>query len=234
MAGSQDQILANVDAIRRRIERSCQRVARDPAGVTLVAAAKTVPPEVIQWVVDAGVTSVGENYVNELRLAHDHVQGATWHYIGALQTNTARHVAALADVVESLAGDRPAERLARRAETAGRTLDALIEVDFTGERSGIEIGAVAGFADRIGSWGGIRLRGLMTVPPLGSTSEEARPWFIKLRELRDRVREKHPGLVDLSMGMSLDYEAAVEEGATMVRIGTALFGSRTPRTSGRK
>jgi pyridoxal phosphate enzyme (YggS family) len=229
MVGSRDEILANVEAIGRQIERSCERVARDPGQVTLVAAAKTVPTEVIRWVVDAGVTAVGENYVNELRLAHDEVPGATWHYIGAMQTNSAHHVAALADVVESLSGDRSTERLARRSEAAGRTLDALIEVDFTGERSGVEADEVVAFADRVAPLAGLRLRGLMTVPPLSVGSQDARRWFIRLRELRDRVREKHPGVVDLSMGMSLDYEAAVEEGATMVRIGTALFGSRTPR-----
>ena len=177
---------------------------------------------------EAGVTAIGENYVNELREIHDEVPGVRWHYIGALQTNTAHHVAALADVVETLSGERATARLARRAAEDGRRLDALIEVDLTGDRSGVGPDEVGAFADRVASLEGLRLRGLMTLPPLTETAEEARPWFRQLRELRDRVREKHPDVVDLSMGMSLDYQAAVEEGATMVRIGTALFGPRTP------
>jgi pyridoxal phosphate enzyme (YggS family) len=194
--------------------------------VRLVAAAKTQPVDPIRWVVEAGVTSIGENYVRELRDVHDAVPGARWHYIGALQTNTAHHVAALADVVETLSGVRATERLARRAADAGRTLDCLIEVDFTGSRAGVAPEDVAAFADLVAGLDALRLRGLMTIPPAGDTGEDARPWFRRLRELRDRVAENHPGVVDLSMGMSLDYEVAIEEGATMVRIGTALFGPR--------
>jgi pyridoxal phosphate enzyme (YggS family) len=196
--------------------------------VLLVAAAKRVTAEAVRWVAEAGVTAIGENYVNELREIHDEVPDVRWHYIGALQTNTAHHVAALADVVETISGERATARLARRAADDGRRLDALIEVDLTGDRSGVGPDEVGAFADRVASFEGLRLRGLMTLPPLTETAEEARPWFRQLRELRDRVREKHPDVVDLSMGMSLDYQAAVEEGATMVRIGTALFGPRTP------
>jgi pyridoxal phosphate enzyme (YggS family) len=196
--------------------------------VRLVAAAKTQPVGPIRWVVEAGVTSIGENYVRELRDVQHAVPGARWHYIGALQTNTAHHVAALADVVETLSGTRATERLARRAAEAGRTLDCLIEVDFTGSRAGVAPEDVAAFADHVAGLDALRLRGLMTIPPAGDTGEDARPWFRRLRELRDHVAENHPGVVDLSMGMSLDYEVAIEEGATMVRIGTALFGPRGP------
>jgi hypothetical protein len=228
MHGSRDEVLHNLASIRDRIGRACERSERDPSSVVVVAAAKTQPAEPIRWVVAAGVTAIGENYVRELRQVHDLVPGARWHYIGALQSNTAQHVAALADVVETLSGGRATERLARRAASAGRVLETLIEVDFTGSRTGVapeEVGAVAHHAAGLE---GLRLRGLMTIPPLGATAEDARPWFRKLRELRDVVRENHPDVVDLSMGMSLDYEAAVEEGATMVRIGTALFGPRGP------
>jgi pyridoxal phosphate enzyme (YggS family) len=223
-----DHVLANLTAIRSGIEAACDRSSRDPADVLLVAAAKRVPAEAVRWVAGAGVTAIGENYVNELREIHDEVPGVRWHYIGALQTNTAHHVAALADVVETLSGERATARLGRRAADDGRRLDALIEVDLTGDRSGVGPDELGAFADRVASFEGLRLRGLMTLPPLTETAEEARPWFRQLRGLRDRVREKHPDVVDLSMGMSLDYQAAVEEGATMVRIGTALFGPRTP------
>ena len=108
----------------------------------------------------------------------------------------------------------------------GRTLDALIEVDFTGSRAGVSPDETAPFADLVAGVEGLRLRGLMSIAPIGESAEDARPWFRRLRELRDAIRENHPDVVDLSMGMSLDYEAAIEEGATMVRIGTALFGPR--------
>jgi hypothetical protein len=223
-----DHVLANLTAIRSGIEAASDRSGRDPADVLLVAAAKRVTAEAVRWVAEAGVTAIGENYVNELRAIHDEVPGVRWHYIGALQTNTAHHVAALADVVETLSGERATARLARRAADDGRRLDALIEVDLTGDRSGVGPDELGAFADRVVSFEGLRLRGLMTLPPLTETAEEARPWFRQLRDLRDRIREKHPNVVDLSMGMSLDYQAAVEEGATMVRIGKALFGPRTP------
>jgi hypothetical protein len=197
--------------------------------VTLVAAAKTVPAEVVGWAVDAGVTAVGENYVQELREKAPALAGrpVRWHFIGTLQTSAAAHVADLADVVETLAGERAARRLAGRAARAGRTIDALLEVDFTGERAGLAPDDVPAAADVLGTLEGIRLVGLMTIPPLTADAEGARPWFARLRELRDRVAEKHPDVLELSMGMSLDYPVAIEEGATMVRVGTALFGPRT-------
>jgi pyridoxal phosphate enzyme (YggS family) len=224
---SRDQILRNVSSIRGAIDDACQRSGRDPSSVLLTAAAKTQTAERIGWAVEAGVAAIGENYVRELRDMHDAVPGARWHYIGALQTNSVHHVAVLADVVETLAPGRATDRLARRAVGAGRILDALIEVDFTGDRTGVSPEGAMAFADHVAALDGLRLRGLMTIPPAGATPDDARPWFRRLRDLRDVLRENHPDVVDLSMGMSLDYQAAVEEGATMVRIGTALFGPRS-------
>jgi PLP dependent protein len=224
--GSREEIQDNLTQIHTRIERAAHRSGRDPAEITLVAVAKTVPATAVRWVVDAGVTDVGENYVQDLRVKAPAVPTARWHFIGLLQTNSAHHVAAHADVVQSLAGGRATERLARRAATAGHTVDALIEVDLTSERAGVDPGDVPALADRIAGMEGLRLRGLMTIPAMPLGPEDARPSFVRLRELRDRVREKHPDVLALSMGMSLDYEVAVEEGATMVRIGTALFGPR--------
>lgn len=233
MTAGRGEVVQNLQAIRAAVERACDRASRDPGSVLLVAAAKTQPAEPIRWVVDAGVTAIGENYVRELRDVHDAVPGARWHYIGALQASSAHHVAALADVVETVSGERATRRLARRAAALGRTLDALIEVDFTGSRAGVPPDETAPFADLVAGLEGLRLRGLMTIAPIGETAEDARPWFRRLRELRDAIRENHPDVVDLSMGMSLDYEAAIEEGATMVRIGTALFGPRDrPEESG--
>jgi len=227
MHGTRDEILENLATIRARIERAAERAGRAPSEVLIVAAAKTVPAEAVLWVVNDGVTAIGHNYVKELRDMHDGVPGVRWHFIGTLQTNTAHHVAALADTVETVAGEHATERLARRAAAAGRVVDVLIEVDFTGQRTGVSPETVAPFADRVAAMEGLRLTGLMTLPPLPADEEEARGWFRQLRAVRDRVREAHPEVVELSMGMSLDYGVAVEEGATMVRIGTALFGPRT-------
>lgn len=227
MHGSRDEVLANLSTIRTSIHDACARAGRDPSEVTLVAAAKTVPSEVVTWVAEAGVTAIGHNYVQELRSMHDEVAGVRWHFIGTLQASSAHHVAALADVVETAAGEKATVRLARRARDAGRTIDALIEVDLTGERSGVPPEALPAFADLVAGLEGVRLRGLMTLPPIPERAEDARPWFVRLRELRDALADAYPQVVELSMGMSLDYAVAVEEGATMVRIGTALFGPRT-------
>jgi pyridoxal phosphate enzyme (YggS family) len=227
MHGTRDEVLANLATIRRTIADASARAGRDPDAVTLVAAAKTVPPEVVGWVAQAGVAAIGHNYVQELRAMHDRVPGVRWHFIGTLQTSSAHHVAALADVVETAAGEKATARLARRAHEAGRTVDVLIEVDLTGERSGVAPDVLPAFADLVTGLEGVRLRGLMTLPPIPERAEDARPCFVRLRELRDALARTHPQVVDLSMGMSLDYAVAVEEGATMVRIGTALFGPRT-------
>jgi PLP dependent protein len=227
MDADPDRILANLATVRRAVTEAAETAGRDPAGVLIVAAAKTMGADAIGCVVEAGVTAIGQNYVNELRAVHDEVPGARWHFIGALQTNSVHHVAALSHVVETVADGRATQRLARRAAEAGRRIEALIEVDFTGTRAGVSPDDVASVAPRIAAMEGLDLRGLMTLAPLGTTAEDARPWFRRLRELRDRAREGLPQVVELSMGMSLDYRVAIEEGATMVRIGTALFGPRT-------
>jgi pyridoxal phosphate enzyme (YggS family) len=225
-----DQIAANVQRVRERLDEAAHAAGRDPGEVLLVAVTKTVDVDAIRAAVTAGVTDLGENYVVELRDKRPALTDAAvrWHYIGALRSGTAHRVADLADVVQTLAGERPARRLAGRAARADRQLDALLEIDFTGERAGIDPDDAEAAAARLGGLEGIRLRGLMTIAPLGDTPEDARPWFRRLRELRDRLRESNPDMLDLSMGMSLDYAVAVQEGATMVRIGTAVFGARTP------
>ncbi len=226
MTSTRSQTLVNLAEIRDRVARSATKAGRDAAEVTIVAAAKMVPADVVRWVVEEGLTDVGENYVKELSEKRRVLGGVRWHYIGALQTNTAHRVAAEADVVQTLASARATERLSRRAAEHGRRLDSLIEVDFTRQRTGLVPEDVPAFADRVATLEGLELIGLMTLPPIPQHPEDARPFFIALRELRDRIRERHPGVLELSMGMSLDYGVAVEEGATIVRIGTALFGQR--------
>jgi len=230
MTATRDELLANLTDVRRGIVMACDRAGRDAGDVCLVAASKTVSLDAIRWARAAGVADFGENYVKELRAKHGAAPDVRWHFIGTLQTNTAHHVAALADVVETVAGGRAAERLARRAAEAGRSIDALIEVDLTGERAGVPPEETAAMADHVAALEGLRLVGLMTIPPVVERPEGARPFYVRLRALRDRIRERHPQVLELSMGMSLDYQVAVEEGATMVRVGTALFGPRAPLT----
>jgi pyridoxal phosphate enzyme (YggS family) len=211
MVFARGDLTANLAQIRRGIEAACERSGRDPTGVR-----------------EAGVSDFGENYVKELGAKREAAPDATWHFIGTLQSHTAHHVAELADVVQTLAPGNAALRLARRAAERGRRLPVLIEVDFTGERTGVAPEVCEAFADEVANMRGLELAGLMTLPPLPESPEDARPYFRRLRELLARVADKHPGAAELSMGMSIDYQVAVEEGATMVRIGTALFGERPP------
>jgi pyridoxal phosphate enzyme (YggS family) len=229
MLEERDLVRRNVEEVRSRIAEAAGRAGRDASDVRLVAVTKTVEVERIRWAVDAGVRALGENYVQDLRRKRDEITGVAWHYIGTLQSGTASQVADHADVVESVAGERAARRLAGRAARSGRTLDALIEVDLTEGRAGVRPGDLPAFADLVASLEGLRLIGLMTVPPIPRDAEDSRPSFARLRELREALQERHPDVLESSMGMSLDYGVAVEEGATIVRIGTAVFGSRATR-----
>jgi pyridoxal phosphate enzyme (YggS family) len=232
-ARDRDRIVANVELVRDAVARACERAGRDPGGVRIVAAAKTAEPEAIGWVRDAGIVDVGENYVRELRAKRGAVSGVVWHFIGTLQSGSARHLAELADVVETAVPGRALDRLGRRAAGSGRTIPVLLEVDFTGHRAGAAPEVVLEAADAVARTDGIELVGLMTLPPIPSEAEDSRPYFRRLRELLGPVAKRHPRASELSMGMSLDYQVAVEEGATMIRIGTALFGPREPPDQGR-
>jgi pyridoxal phosphate enzyme (YggS family) len=225
VTADRDTILRNLEQIREGINDAARRSERDANDVRLVAIGKTVPAEAISWVVEAGIPDVGENYVKELADKRATLD-ATWHYVGALQSHTAHQVADAADVVHTLAPGRATERLSRRAEAAGRRIPSLIQVDFTGARNGASPEELPALADEVEDLPGLELAGLMTLPPMPEEPDDTRPYFATLRDLRDGLADSHPGLRELSMGMSLDYRAAIEEGATMVRVGTALFGAR--------
>ncbi len=229
MPADREDVRRNVDEVRSRIAAAATRSGRNPEDVSVIAVTKTVEAEQIRWAMEAGIHELGENYVQELRRKREEIGGGTWHFIGTLQSSTAHRVADHADVVDTVAGERAARRLASRAARSGRTLDSLIEVDLTEGRTGVRPAELPIFADLVASLEGLRLIGLMTVPAISETAEDARASFARLRRLRDEIREQHPDVLALSMGMSLDYEVAVEEGATMVRIGTALFGPRATR-----
>jgi hypothetical protein len=223
---ARDLIQRNIESVRSRIAEAAARSGRTPDDVTLIVVTKTIGFEPIRWAIEAGAHALGENYVQELRRKRDAIDGVSWHFIGTLQSSTAHQVADHADVVHTVAGERAARRLAGRSARGGRTLDALIEVDLTNGRTGVRPEDLPAFADLVASLEGLRLIGLMTMPAIPNDPEDSRPSFARLQRLREELRERHPDVLESSMGMSLDYEVAVEEGATMVRVGTAVFGPR--------
>jgi len=217
-----------VASVRERIAEACGRAGRDPAEVTLVAVTKGVGDEAIRAARDAGVTDLAENYARDLARKAEVVPGR-WHFVGKLQAGTAAKVADVADVIHSAEPGRGLERVAGRAARAGRIIPCLAQVDYTGRRQGVRPEDIEAFLEAAGRMAGIRITGLMTVPPPTPIQEGARRYFAALRELRDGLLHRWPDLLELSMGMSGDYSIAVEEGATMVRVGTALFGDRPVR-----
>ncbi|HKN62066.1 MAG TPA: YggS family pyridoxal phosphate-dependent enzyme [Candidatus Acidoferrales bacterium] len=229
-----DEIAANIERVRERISRAAKRAGRHGDEVTLVAVSKTFPAEAIRAAYDAGLRHFGENRVQEWeskqRLVAD--LDATWHLIGHLQSNKALRAAYLFRRVDSIDDLALAKRLAAAAAAEGKNLPVLIEVHLGDEatKSGVAVTDLPALAQGIAPFAHIDLVGLMTIPPLADDPELARPYFRKLRELRDdvsrRVGRKMPVL---SMGMSHDFEVAIEEGATEIRLGTALFGERQPK-----
>jgi pyridoxal phosphate enzyme (YggS family) len=222
------RIRESLTAVRARVKAAAGRAGRDPASVRLVAVTKTHPIEAVAAARRAGIEDLGENRAADLARKAP-VVPAVWHFLGKLQSGTVRHVADHADVVHSGEPGHALQRLGRRRAESGRPIEVLVEVDFTGWRQGVRPNDVIAFGSDVASMAGVRLTGLMTVPPLTRDPEDARPYFIRLQELSRELQSVHPLATELSMGMSVDYEVAIEEGATMVRVGTALFG---PRPSG--
>jgi pyridoxal phosphate enzyme (YggS family) len=217
-----------ISAVRARISAARGRSGRLSGEVTLIAVTKTVPTELVRQARDAGIEHFAENYAGELAAKAPQVP-ATWHFLGKLQRGTAARVADHAAVIHSAEPGRALEHIAARADRRGSTIACLVQVDFTGARQGVRPEEAAAFIEEIEGLPGIDVTGLMTLPPWAEDPEATRPYFARLRELRNDLAEGHPRVRELSMGMSVDYEVAVEEGATMVRIGTALFGPRPGR-----
>ncbi len=212
----------NCRRVLDRIHAAVARSARAPQAIQLIAVTKTVGADKIRQAVDAGVAHIGENRLQEALPKREALRdlALTWHFIGRLQTNKAKKVVENFDWVQCVDRLELAEKL---NQTAATPLPVLIEVNLGGEesKSGIDADGLAGFIERFAMYPRLQLRGLMTIPPFFENPEKVRPYFRKLRELAERFR-----LPELSMGMSHDFEVAIEEGATMVRVGTALFGAR--------
>ena len=226
-----DRLQAARERVLGRIADACARAGRDAAGVTLVAVTKTVGVERVRAAVAAGLTILGENRVQEGAAKAPLVEGATWHLIGPLQSNKARRAVETFDVIQTVDSVDLAGRLARLVgegvAQAPYPVLLQVNVDRDPAKSGFSPDDLERAADRLASDGGLELRGLMTVGRLVGDPEEARPTFVALRSLSERLRTRWPELgPELSMGMTDDFEVAVEEGATIVRVGRALFGER--------
>ena len=220
-------------AIRERIEAACRRAGRDPSEVTLVGASKRQPLERLQEAFDAGLTAFGENIVQEAQEKKDRLPAEIeWHLLGPLQSNKTRPAAELFDVIHSVDRLKILRRLNQHAEELGKRLPCFIEVLLGGEESkhGFPPRRLEEALEAFAEAPHLELRGLMSIPPPGETPEDSRPWFVRLRELSENAAKQWPGPGPwpggLSMGMSGDFEVAIEEGATHVRVGTALFGAR--------
>ena len=213
----------NVVAVEARIARACERAGRSRDEVTLVAVSKTFPAEFMDEAIDVGITEVGENRVQEAREKKPLVRGsARWHLIGHLQTNKSKDAVKLFDVIQAIDSLDLAEKLARAADNQGKRLEIMLQINIGDEpqKSGIARSEVESIAKQAAALASLHVIGLMALPPIG-TPEESRPYFRELRSMRDAL-----GLRHLSMGMSEDFETAIEEGSTIVRVGRAIFGTR--------
>ena len=219
-----------LNAVRTRIAELERRYRREPGSVTLLAVSKTKPPEAVRAAVAAGQSAFGENHLQDAMTKVDALdgQGVSWHFIGAVQSNKTRPIAAHFDWVHSIERERIATRLSTQRPTGRGPLDVCIEVNVSGEdtKSGVPPAEVEPLARLIRELPGLRLRGLMAIPRPAEDFEAQRIPFRLLREILDDLNAKGLGLDTLSMGMTGDLEAAIAEGATMVRVGTAIFGPR--------
>ena len=235
---AQEPLAVRLADVRARLAAAAQRSGRDPADVRLIAISKTHPATVIKQVCQLGATDLGENRVQEAegKITEIGRENVCWHLVGHLQANKARRAVNLFDVIHSLDTVDLAQRLDRLCAEEGRTsLPVLIQVDLGHEetKSGIDESELTHMVDSLGPLTRLKLIGLMTLPPFFDDPEQNRPFFRRLRELRDELNQRGAfgdRTGELSMGMTHDFEVAIEEGATMVRIGTAIFGERVPRT----
>jgi pyridoxal phosphate enzyme (YggS family) len=228
------QIADRLASVRKRVDAAARASGRDPAKITLIAVGKTFAAEIVNQAVTAGATDLGENRVQEAVAKKAGVADARWHLIGPLQRNKARSALEVFDIVHTVDRFSIADRLQYllAEHWPDRRLDVLLEINLAEEpqKAGVEPEDAAELVDHVLGCDRLSVRGLMAIPPWSDDAESSRPWFRRLRELRDRLEsESGQPLPELSMGMSHDFEIAIAEGATMVRVGTAIFGPRTSK-----
>lgn len=225
-----DRLALSIQQVKERIAWACQRVGRKPEDIILVAVTKTVEAERVKQALREGLTHFGENYIQE---AEEKIKGlgqGQWHFIGHLQSRKAKQALPLFSMIETLDSLKLALELNRQALQMGKTIDLLLQINEAGERtkSGLRPDQVPALLEKSPDWPALRIRGLMCLPPYDPDPETSRPWFRSLFQWREKWQAQFPGLdlTQLSMGMSHDFEVAIEEGATIIRVGTALFGAR--------
>ncbi|GAB6037799.1 YggS family pyridoxal phosphate-dependent enzyme [Fundidesulfovibrio butyratiphilus] len=231
---SVNEAAKNLATVRARIDAACQKCGRSPGDVTLVAVSKTHPAQRVRDMADAGQRLFGESYVQEAveKIAELADPSLTWHFIGRLQKNKVKYVAGLFDLIHTVDSLDLARLLHEKSAQKGVVQKVLMQVNLAAEsqKAGCPADQAEALARAVRDFDALRLEGLMVLPPFGEDGEVSRPWFSGLRELRDRLENAlGAGLGQLSMGMSHDLEQAVEEGATLVRVGTDLFGERESR-----
>ena len=228
-----EHIRDNLALVLGRVSAAAQRCGRSPASIRLVAVAKTHPAEAVRVAVDAGAEIIGENYIQEARAKFEamiHLP-AQWHFIGHLQSNKAKYAVRMFELIHTVDSLALGEELDRQARKAGKVQQILIQVNISREagKSGVSSAQAVGLVRDLARLANIKVKGLMTMPPYFDDPDRARPFFAALRGMRDDIRALAIPNVDmheLSMGMTGDFEAAIEEGATLVRVGTAIFGGR--------
>ncbi len=230
MSNEQHTIRNNIDKINENIIKACKRAGRDPGTVRLIAVSKTVPPELIRLAYDCGIRDFGENYVQEmLKKAEVLPEDIRWHYIGHLQTNKIKYLAGRAYLIHTVYKTEHLDEIEKRSEKEKRITELLVEVNIGNEssKSGMSKDRVEELVKKSLDYKHLKIKGLMCIPPF-LDAEETRKFFKNLRFIKDCINNNigKEVLTELSMGMSSDYETAIEEGATMVRIGTAIFGER--------
>lgn len=230
----------NIQTVQEKIAAAAREVGRDPAEITLVAATKVQTSDTIRQAIAAGVTICGENRVQEMtaHLADDAYAGAALHFIGHLQTNKVKQVVGRVDLIESVGSEHLLDAIEAQAAKLDLVQDILLEINIGGEesKSGISPEELPALAQKAMDCPHVRLRGIMAIPPVAAGEEGNRPFFAKMHQLfvdiREQMKDNETAINCLSMGMSGDFEDAVREGATLVRVGTALFGPRPPMHKG--
>ena len=230
IGSDRDRIARNLSAVRERVAKAAEGSGRSPKDVLVVTVSKTWSALVVQAAVDAGALTLGENRVQEAQDKVPQIQGSpAWHLIGHLQRNKAKLAVSLFDTIHSVDSVRLAREIGKHAANAGKELSIHLQVNTSGEasKSGVKPVDLEGLVDGVSGIDGVRVEGLMTIAAHSDNKSAIRQCFVTLRDLRDRVVQRDPGVRHLSMGMSGDFEMAIEEGATVVRVGSAIFGNRT-------
>ncbi len=222
-------IIRNISIINERIDARAKKTGRKRSDITLVAVSKTVGADAVGQAVEAGILDFGENRVQEYLKKREVLENINWHIIGPLQRNKVKYIINGICLLQSLDRLSLAQEIEKQCEKNGTELSALVQLNISKEptKSGIYEENLESFLEELSVMRRIRIKGLMAIPPLALNADDNRPYFIKMRKLYERFRQAYPHFTYLSMGMSDDFEAAIEEGSNMVRIGTAVFGARS-------